>query len=78
MTGHRFRFFSIGLCVGASLGLLFVSRPGSEVLVDDLQSGQAGDTEAGHGASARPTAKALEVVRDSGMQAYRDALGQRW
>ena len=84
MASHRFRFFSIGLGVGASLGLLLTSRPSSgsaavgEGLVDDPLSGAADDSEAGQAAPAHVRAKALDVARDSGMQAYRDALGQRW
>lgn len=91
MASHRFRFFSIGLGVGASLGLLLASRPssglggGSGIVVDDPVSGKADDVEDGDAAakervpvSARPRSEELEVARDSGMQAYRDALGQRW
>ena len=90
MASHRFRFFSIGLGVGASLGLLLVSRPGSVldgsgIAVDDPLFGKADDVEPGDAGSvervsepARPRPEDLEVARDSGMQAYRDALGQRW
>lgn len=90
MASHRFRFFSIGLGVGASLGLLMVSRPssvsgGGGIAVDDPLSGNADDREGGDAGSmeripvpARPRPEDLEVARDSGMQAYRDALGQRW
>lgn len=90
MAGHRFRFFSIGLGVGASLGLLLVSRPGSVlggsgIAADDPLAGKADDREDGAARSeeripgpVRPRPEDLEVARDSGMQAYRDALGQRW
>ena len=91
MASHRFRFFSIGLGVGASLGMLLVSRPSSGlggangIAVDDPRSGKADDREDGDARSeervpapARPRPEDLEVARDSGMQAYRDALGQRW
>ena len=85
MASHRFRFFSIGLGVGASLGLLYASRPSSGIAVDDSLSGRADELEDGHArptardaAPARPRPEDLEVARDSGMQAYRDALGQRW
>lgn len=90
MASHRFRFFSIGLGVGASLGLLLVSRPGSVlggsgIAVDDPLFGKADDVEDGDASSmervseaARPRPEDLDSARDSGMQAYRDALGQRW
>lgn len=90
MASHRFRFFSVGLGVGASLGLLLVSRPGSVlggsgIAVDDPLSGEADDVEDVDAGSvervsepARPRPEDLEMARDSGMQAYRDALGQRW
>lgn len=58
---------------------------GSGTVVDDPPSGKAGDVEDGDAgamervpAPARPRSEDLEVARDSGMQAYRDALGQRW
>ena len=91
MASHRFRFFSIGLGVGASLGLLLTSRPGSGLgvgsgdLADGPLSGKAGgfgdgDAESAERASTpvRRQPDDLEGARDSGMRAYRDALGQRW
>lgn len=94
MTSHRFRYFSIGLGLGATVGLLLATRPsghlaGSDAIPADRPdarlAGGAADFEGGTAAStedvpvpATSRSKNLEGVRDSGMLAYRDALGQRW
>lgn len=94
MTSHRFRYFSIGLGLGATVGLLLATRPsghlaGSDAIPADRPDARlAGGTADFEGATAAstedvpvpvtPRSKDVDGVRDSGMLAYRDALGQRW
>jgi len=94
MTSHRFRYFSIGLGLGATVGLLLATRPsgqlaGSDAIPADRPdvrlAGGTADFEVGTAASTEdvpvpvtPRSKDVDGVRDSGMLAYRDALGQRW
>ncbi len=87
MKGNRLPSFLMGVGLGAAIGLLLVPKRGGEMREDLRRSAEEGSdlgarapsevSETGGDADAAQRAR-LAAALDTGVEAYRDAVGEHW
>ena len=87
MKGDRLPSFLMGVGLGAAIGLLLVPKRGGDVREDLRPSaGEDSDFDAGPPSELRETGgdadeaqrARLAAALDTGVEAYRDAVGEHW